>query len=451
MTGILIRAAELDGHRRADVRIEGGSVTEIGTALDRRPGEEILDAKGGALLPGLCDHHLHLHALAAAATSLPCGPPGVRTPADLAAALSAAPADDHGWVRGIGYHESVAGPLDSATLDRLHQARPVRIQDRSGALWAVNTAGARAIGLSAGAHRGIERDADGHVTGRLWRADDWLRGRLPRPALPRLDAVGRQLARFGITTVTDATPDLDRAAVDAFDELPQHVLPLGTPLGHPGVAGPYKIVLADSELPDFAWLTGRIRAAHDAGRAVAVHCVTREALVLLLAAVEVTGSHAGDRVEHAGLVPIELVPRLAGWRVVTQPGFLTWRGDDYLRDVPAAEHPDLYRLGSLSAAGIRCVASSDAPYGPLDPWAVIRAAVERRTPSGRVVGPGERVSAAAVLGGYLSAPDDPGGPPRRVRMGTPADLVLLHVPLAEAVRRCEADVVRATLIGGAFA
>ncbi|MGW5715217.1 amidohydrolase family protein [Amycolatopsis sp. NPDC003865] len=444
---MLIRAAELDS-RRADVRIDGGSVIEIGAVLDRRPGEEVLDAKGGALLPGLCDHHVHLHALAAAATSVPCGPPDVRTPADLAAALSGAPADDHGWVRGIGYHESVAGPLDSAVLDRLHPGRPVRVQHRSGALWVVNIAGARAIGLSAGTHQGIERDPDGLVTGRLWRADDWLRGRLPRRALPSLDTVGARLTRLGITGVTDATPDLDAAAVDSFDELPQQVLPLGAPLGHPRVTGPYKIVLADSELPDFAWLTGRIRAAHDAGRSVAAHCVTREALVLLLAAFEETGHRAGDRVEHAALVPGELVPRLAGLRVVTQPGFLTWRGDDYLRDVPAADQPDLYRLGSLVSAGIRCVASSDAPYGPLDPWAVIRAAAERRSPSGRVVGPGERISAAAALDGYLSALDDPGGPPRRVRLGAPADLVLLHVPLTEALRRCDAGVVRTTLIGG---
>ncbi|WP_284742425.1 amidohydrolase family protein [Amycolatopsis sp. RTGN1] len=453
MTGVLVRGAELDGARRADVRICDGVITAIAPALDRAPGEAVLEARGGALLPGLCDHHLHLHALAAQFRSVPCGPPGVRTTADLGAALSGARADEHGWVRGTGYHESVAGLLDASVLDRLHPARPVRVQHRSGALWTVNTAGATALRLSTGDHPGIERDVRGDPTGRLWRADDWLRERLPAVPLPDLAEVGTRLARFGITAVTDATPDLAPAAIAALTggALSQRVLLLGVPLGHPA-SGPYKIILADSDLPGFATLTVWIRAAHEEGRAVAVHCVTREALVLLLAAFDETGVRPGDRIEHASLVPAELVPRIAelGLRVVTQPGFLAERGDDYLRDVPAVDQPDLYRLGSLIEAGIRCTPSSDAPYGPLDPWAVIRVATERRTPSGSLLGPGERISCAEALAGYLGDPHDPGGPPRRVRVGVAADLVLLDVPLITALRHPAADLVRETLIGGAF-
>ncbi|WP_236791060.1 amidohydrolase family protein [Amycolatopsis sp. GM8] len=451
MTGLLIRDAELEGERRADVRIGDGTITEIAPALDRRPGEPVLDAGGGALLPGLCDHHLHLYAIAARARSVLCGPPRVRTAEGLRAALAAAVADEHGWIRGIGYHESVAGPLDAGILDRLHPARPVRIQHRSGALWMVNGAGATALGLAAGDHPGIERDEHGVPTGRLWRADDWLRAHLPAAWPPDLTATGTRLARLGITAVTDATPDLDPAAVAALtgDALPQRVLLLGAPLGHPA-AGPYKIVLADSDLPEYDALTAKIRAAHGENRAVAVHCVTREALALLLAALDETGTRAGDRIEHAALVPAELLSRIAelGLRIVTQPGFLADRGDDYLRDIPAAEHPDLYRLRSLVAAGIRCTASSDAPYGPLDPWAVMHAAAHRETPAGRTVGAAERIDVGRALAGYLSDPTDPGGPPRRVALGTIADLVLLRAPLATAVRKPSAELVRATFIGG---
>jgi predicted amidohydrolase YtcJ len=455
MTGFLVRDAELDGIRRADVRIDGALITEIAPALDRRPGEAVLEARGGALLPGLCDHHLHLHALAAHARSVPCGPPDVTTPAALGAALSGARADGHGWIRGVGYHESVAGMLDADTLDRLHTVRPVRLQHRSGALWVVNNAAATALGLVTGDHPGIERDAGGRPTGRLWRADGWLREHLPAAGPPGLAETGARLARLGITAVTDATPDLGGAAIDALTAgaLPQRVLLLGVPLGQDSPArmtGPYKIVLADSGLPDFAALVDRIRAAHGENRAVAVHCVTREALVLLLAALDETGTRAGDRLEHAALVPAELLPRIAelGLRVVTQPAFLAQRGDDYLRDVPAADHPDLYRLRSLAAAGIRCTPSSDAPYGPLDPWAVLRAAAERRTPAGRVVGAAERIAVREALAGYLGSPDDPGGPPRRVGAGTPADLALLHAPLAEALQNPSAELVRETIIGG---
>ena len=211
-------------------------------------------------------------------------------------------------------------------------------------------------------------------------------------------------------------------------------------------AGPYKIVLADPDLPDPDTLAARIRAAHAAGRPVAVHSVTRESLVVLLVALEIAGRLPGDRIEHAALVPQELVASLAGLAVVTQPGFLADRGDLFRRDVPAAEHGDLYRCRSLVAAGIPVALSSDAPYGPVDPWSVLRAASTRHTPDGDPLGPHETLTPRQALDA-LTAPV-PGAPPRALRPGAPADLVLLHVPLADALRAPEAGLVRATVVDG---
>ena len=436
MTSWLLRRAEVRGVRR-DVLVRGGRVREP----DDRPVDEVVDCGGGALLPGLVDHHLHLHALAAARRS-------VRCPADptaLAAALRDAPTDSHGLVRGVGYP---GDDLDAALLDRLHPDRPVRIQHRSGALWVLNT---RALGVIGQAdHPGVERRADGTPTGRVFRADDWLRERLP-PAEPLdLGSLGQELARLGLTALTDATPDLEPAAAAALTAVPQRLTLLGVPLGArpPGgaTAGPYKIVLADSDLPALDALVGRIRAAHAAGRAVAVHSVTRESLVLLLVALREAGIRPGDRVEHAALVPADLVEDLRELAVVTQPGFLADRGDLFRREVPAAEHPDLYRCRSLVDARVPVALSSDAPYGPVDPWAVIAAATTRRTPDGAALGPAETLTAGQALDRYLAA--DPGGPPRRISPDTPADLVLLHEPLAVALRHPTADGVRAVWIDG---
>jgi predicted amidohydrolase YtcJ len=454
---LLIWNAEIEG-RTADLRIVDGRIDAVGSVLPRTGA--VLDARGGALLPGLVDHHLHLYAMAAVARSVPCGPPRVTTAAGLAVVLHSATADRHGWLRGTGYHESVAGTLDSQALDRLHADRPVRIQHRSGAMWMLNSVAAARVRLTTAAHPGIERRDDGTPTGRIWRADAWLRTRLPREPPADLTGVGTALAGYGITTVTDATPDLDAASIAAIaaahrgGTLPQRVQLLGAPLGArlpDGLTtGPYKIVLADSALPGLDELADRIRAAHTVDRAVAVHCVTREALVLLLAALDAAGHRAGDRIEHAAVVPPELLPdlRRRGLRVVTQPGFITDRGDDYLRDAPAADHADLYRCRSLQAAGVPVALSSDAPYGPLDPWAVIEAAVLRHTASGATVGGGERLSPAAALDAYLAAPDDPGGRPRRVRAGAEADLVLLDRPLAEALAAPGAEAVRGVVIAG---
>jgi predicted amidohydrolase YtcJ len=417
------------------------------------------------VLPGLCDHHLHLHAMAAWDASVRCGPPEVTGPGGLAAALATAVPDARGWIRGVGYAESVAGDLDAAALDRLRADRPVRVQHRSGALWMLNTAALAAIGSAgrdAAGHPG-ERTGDGRPNGRLWRADAWLRSRLPGSGPPCLAAVGAALLRHGITAVTDATPDLDAAAIAAITgamgrgALPQRVQLLGAPPGAvlpgdrglPGpAAGPCKIVLADSSLPNYDELAGRIRAVHATGRPVAVHCVTREALVLLLAALGDAGPLPGDRIEHAALAPPELVPEMSrlGVRVVTQPGFLAHRGDDFLRDVPAGERGDLYRCAAFLRAGIPVALSSDAPYGPLDPWAVIAAATGRRTAAGQVAGPGERITFGQALGAYLAPLGDPGGTPRRVRPGITADLAILHAPLAQVPGL--AQPVRAVLVGG---
>ena len=157
-----MRNAEIDG-TRADVRIRGGVVAELGR-LAAAEGEEVVEAQGGALLPGLHDHHLHFLALAAARSSVRCGPPEVCDRDQLRAALVAAPAEQE-WVRGVGYHESVAGELDRAVLDGFVPERPVRIQHRSGKMWFLNGAALRSVGLDPGGD------------GRLFRQDEWMRMR----------------------------------------------------------------------------------------------------------------------------------------------------------------------------------------------------------------------------------------------------------------------------------
>ncbi|MES5817723.1 amidohydrolase family protein [Streptomyces sp. RG80] len=435
-----------------DCRVRGGIVAEIGPRLRPRDDEPVLRGEGGALLPGLADHHLHLAAMAALDSSLDAS--GV--PRDeLASLIARAVPGEDGWVRAVGYDEVVHGDLDRDVLDGWNRVLPVRVQHRSGALWVVNSAGLERLGDTG---TRLERLGDtGVERGLLWRADAWLRERLgARP--PSLRAVGARLAALGVTHVADATPDAGAARVvpDAVrrGELPQHVMVMAAdsdPAEHPRLSvGPVKLVVADHAPPDLADLTSRIRRAHTAGRPVAVHCVTRVALALTLAALDGAGGMRGDRVEHCAVADTSLARELAvrGVRVVTQPTLVTRRGDDYWGRVDPEDRADLWPYGGLVRAGVQVAASSDAPYGDPDPWACLRAAAERLTPSGRVLGPGERVPADVVLSGLLSPLHDPGGLPRRVEPGRPADLVLLDRPLGEALSAPDAGHVRATLIAG---
>lgn len=466
---LLIHNADIGRSSNVCIRVDNGVISDITPVQDRATstGHDVVDAAGGAVIPGLTDHHLHLHALAAAASSVQCGPPYVSTVDDLVAAFARAQPDSTGWIRGVGYSETVAGEPDRHALDRIHSSHPIRIQHRSGALWILNTAAADAVGLASADHPGVERLADGQPTGRLWRADAWLRTRLPHSAPPDLTEVGRQLARYGLTSVTDATPNLTRASRDSIVDairagrIQANVCLLGAPVETPESSagdwsvpvlshGPYKIVLADSGLPDLDDLVASIDRAHRAGRCVAVHCVSTAALALLLAAFDEAGAVPGDRIEHASIVPADCIPRLRslGLRVVTQPGFIADRGDDYLRDVDPRDLPGLYRCRSLMDASVPLALSSDAPYGPLDPWAVISAAVRRRTRSGAVVGPPERITTRSALDAYLSPAQDPGGAPRRIAIGEPADLVVLAAPLQEVLESPSADMVLHTYLGG---
>ena len=460
---LVFRDVDVDG-RRVDVRVVGGRVAGVGPGLAPAPGTAVVDGGGGALLPGLHDHHLHLLAAAAARRSVAAGPPAVGDSAALAATLGAADSElaPGRWIRAVGYHESVAGDLDRWALDALVHARPVRVQHRSGARWVLNSAAVQALGLDDPAvdHPGIERDGGGRASGRLHRADAWLGARLrdehrlrdegtrlPDEGPPDLAALGRALAARGVTGVTDTTPyrtvdDLAPLAAAVRDgALPQRVIVTGdvalagVPAPDGLEQGPVKLVVDDADYPSLADLSEDMRTAHRHGRNVAVHCVTRTALVLALAAWDEAGARSGDRVEHGAVVPPELHPLLRrhGLTVVTQPGFVAERGDEYRRAVDADDLPFLYPCRSLVEAGIPVGGSTDAPYSDLDPWRAVAAAVSRRTPSGTVLGPQEAVPARRALDLFLSDPEAPGGPPRRVVAGAVADLCLLATPLAEAL------------------
>jgi predicted amidohydrolase YtcJ len=461
---ILVQNAEVNGRPGRDVRVGSGEILNVGTRLARRRGETVLDAGGGAVIPGLHDHHLHLRAVLAARQSVDLS--GAAGPAafDQLVTEAARAARPGRWLRATGWSEHTAGQLDRHRLDALAGRQPVRVQHRGGAMWVLNSAALHQVGADDAELDGVERDDRGRPTGRLLRLDEWLRSRLPAGPdtgglRADMGAWALDRARAGVTGLTDATPGIGQAEVDELGQLsadgiiPQRLVLMAPPgLREPPAAavtlGPQKVILDDTALPDAAQLGALISRAHRGGSAVAVHCVTAEQLIVTVAAMERAGA-AGDRIEHASVVPPGYAAALArlGLTVVTQPGFISDRGDDYLREVPAAEQAWLYPCASLIRAGVAVAGSTDAPFGPADPWRCIAAAAQRRTPGGQVLGRRERISAGRALRLFLGAPGDPGRP-RTVAPGQPADLCVLRAPLRHALASPAADSVRATIISG---
>lgn len=474
---LLIRKTRVEGVAGCglvDVRVAGGRVVEISGSIGRVPGVDEIDADGGWLVPGLHDHHIHLRALAASRSSVTVGPPAVTNREQLVAALrSMAPAGGSGWLRAVGYHESVAGELDRDALDRMVPDRPVRVQHRSGVLWVLNSAALQVVGADDASETGIERDDAGRPTGRLWRMDGWLSARtaaLPdRELFARLGELSREAARLGVTGWTDATPDrgdsdtrlLERASQEGVIHQRLHLMtrpgtgPVGDPAGEPSAQGlvshgAVKVILDDFDLPDLGSLSRSFAEAHTTRRPVAVHCVTRTQLVLTLAALEDAGApFAGDRIEHGAVIPPELIPRLKrlGLTVVTQPNFVWERGDEYLRSVEPEEVDNLWRAGSLEKAGVGLAAGTDAPFGGFDPWSAVRVAASRLTRSGSCLGAAERVGAGDALGWWQGTGEAP-SVPRRVRVAEVADLAILRSPVPDALAEVGGPEVIATIVAG---
>lgn len=440
---MLIANAEVDGVPRLDVRCADGAIVEIGKQLDHRPVERVLDANGGALLPGLHDHHIHLLAQAAASKSVQCGPPAVSTPDELRETLCHATGNS--WIRGVGYHESVAGDLNRKVLDQFVVDRPVRIQHRSGKMWFLNSIAVRLLDLDC-------------PDGRLFRADQHLRDRLREDADFRstVEETSKRLASYGVTGITDATHTNNKETPAFFRSLNlcQNVNLMGD---ESLPSGSLKIMLDDVALPTFDDFRSRIERAHRKERPVAIHCVTRTELVFSLTALSDVGTIPGDRIEHAAIVDAaslhllrETPAEVDHLTVVTQPNFIAERGDQYRLDIAADELPYLYRCQSFINAEIPLAGGTDAPFGHADPWAAMYAAVHRKTAEAETIGEEEKLTPEGALALFTTPLATPGGTPRHVAVGEAADLCLLDRPWHQARSILEAEHVAATTVRGAL-
>jgi predicted amidohydrolase YtcJ len=426
---LIQRATLLDGSM-TDIRLDE-RITEVAPDLTKQPGELVFDAAWGTVIPGLHDHHVHLRSAAAALTSTRVGPAEVHSREDLARALRTATVRSDGWIRAVGYHEAIAGPLDRAVLDELSPSVPVRVQHRSGVLWTLNSAGLERVGL------------EDHPDGRLRSSDRSWSDTLQRDDTGLAD-VSRQLRGYGVTGVTDATPDFEVGDIVKLIEAHRR----GELRQRVNCLAPGKRILHDADL-DLDELTAWIAGRHAQDAPVAVHCVTAAQLVVTLSALRSAGTHPQDRIEHAAVVPDDNVADLAnlGVTVVTQPNFVAERGDQYLADIPAREQHELWRLASLRRAWVPVALSTDMPFGHADPWAVMRAAVHRTTASGAVLGSDECVSAREALTMFFGKASRP-TEPRRIEPGQPGDLVVLGASPTEVFEELDSGMVAATVIAG---
>ncbi len=480
------------------VAVSGSRITWVGDDprpfLDSRT--KRVDCQGATLAPGFVDAHVHLMAYAASLMGVDCRPRAVASISGIQAALRARSQETEPgvWIRGWGYDElSLAEGRQPtrADLDAATPNHPVKLTHRSGHACVLNTRAMELlrIGPQTPEPPGavIDRDlATGELTGYLLEMEVELESRgLPSLSPDELERGLRRAAEallaFGVTSVHEATPTRALEQWEMFqnaksralfptgvvkmfgpkdlDELALRGLGPGSePI--PGLrVGAIKFLLNETGpqvLPAREELRGQVAAAHRAGYQAAFHTVEETGLRAALDAVsslEGAGTASRHRIEHCGICPPELVPRIRelGLTVVTQPSFVVEHGDRYRAQIEPERHEWLYRCGSLRRAGVPVAFGSDAPVTPPDPWTGIAGAVTRRSRSGAPLSLDEAVSIGEALesytlgGAFAAFQESAVG---RIAPGYAADLVLLSDDPLGVEAAALADIrVEKTVIG----
>lgn len=308
----------------------------------------------------------------------------------------------------------------------------------------------------------IDRDPSGEPTGLLKESAMELVGAvIPRPSLEAgavaiLDAA-RHMARFGITSATDlntgdgesierdlemyrraarsesvdvrlglcpairhvAPPDSDRVLVPGeldVGEAPDLLAISATKIFSDGAMSTKTAALREGYAGEPAnsgilrWdrdtLKSMMVRAHGAGWQIATHALGDRAVeeVLGCYAEVLAAAPSRDhrhRIEHCMVLDRSLVAEMnrLGVAPVIQPD-IHRLGDGYIAALGLERASRVIPMRLFREAGMSVAFSSDAPVIPCDPLAVIRSAMERRTPEGVTLGTEHRVSAMEAMRNY---------------------------------------------------
>jgi predicted amidohydrolase YtcJ len=471
------------------VLVDGGRVVAVGDRSDLARPDQIEERYTGAFItPGFRDAHLHaapyasllagcslksarslddlVDRLAAYASSIPAGSPVVATRLD----------DEHLAERRLPTRHD---------LDRAVPDRPAVIYRYCGHVAVANSAALAASGVGpgtsdpeggsidrddAGVPNGILREtASGLITPALSRGGaldgDQLVSALERLASlgitsigtmigygerpsEKLEAevelwaaVGRRLPirvhgivitdlpdqlRWASETLSAAGPRMRWLGVKRFADgsLGGHTAAMREPFSDVDTLGTYRLTDADEAIA---------RYALDLGGVVAIHAIGDRAVGGVLDVYQrlVDDGAAPDslRMEHVSLIDPGQIQRFAdlGITACVQPAFIASESDWVVGRVGAARERWVYPFRSMRDAGIPLAGSSDCPVEPPHPLWGMAAAVDRHG-----ISPSEAVEPWEALHLFTDGAARALREPPPLRVGSPADLVIVDTDLARA-------------------
>lgn len=215
------------------VAVQGNKILRVGTSREvqrlRRAQTVVIDAKGGTVLPGFNDSHLHLLSGGLALNQINLRDAKTLPQIEAAVREWSATHQDRDWITGRGwYYEPFAGALPTRQiLDTLVPERPAYLVSYDGHTGWANSRALKLAGISRRTPNPVngvivKDPRSGEPTGVLKEAAmDLMASHLPKPTrddlLAALGAAMTEAHRRGVTSVQNASGTADDLAL--YDEL----------------------------------------------------------------------------------------------------------------------------------------------------------------------------------------------------------------------------------------
>ena len=429
------------------IAIKGGKVVGMSDHEDLRQfkqrNTDVIDCHGNTVLPGFIDPHFHLLAFAESLVTLNLGPRNqVRSIVDIQdkirQTMQTVPPGK--WIRARGYHEFYLTEKRHPTrwdIDAVTTVHPVRMTHSTGQAHVLNSMALNLVNISrkTGDLPGgiIDRDIEtGEPTGLLYGMGDYLAERIPPMDHDQIEhgikLASQKLTSLGITSIQDASVRNDSKRWDLLADWkergvlrPRVSMILGYPhfheygelaqradgKGNQIHLGGVKIVVHETTgrlIPSQPEINEMVFRIHQAGFQAVVHAIEERTVEAACSAVEYALQRSPridhrHRIEHCSVCPPELAKRIAslGIVVVTQPSFIFYHGERYVRTVPDNQLPYLYPIHTLKGHGVRVAGSSDCPIASPNPFIGIYSAIFRISETGEWIVPKERITLTEAL------------------------------------------------------
>jgi predicted amidohydrolase YtcJ len=432
------------------VAVKNGKIFVLAQGDDfkelRHKNTKVIDCKGRTVLPGFIDAHLHFHGMVESLVTLNLEPRNrIRSISDIQDKIKQAskrlPAGT--WIRGRGYHEFDFAEKRHPTrwdLDAATPFHPIKLTHRSGRAHVLNSLALRIVGISNETPDPpgglIDRHVEtGEPTGVLYGMGDELSKAIPPIDSDQMESgvklANTEMNSLGITSFQDASSNnnLNRwemfrrwkgqgflksrinmmLGIEGFGQYQDHLLLPHQDEHQLNLRG-VKIIVHETtgELsPNQEELNEIVLRIHRAGCQAVLHAIEERTIEASCRAIEYTlkkfpPSDHRHRIEHCSVCPPSLAKRMAslGVMVVTQPSFIYYHGERYLKTVPDSNLKHLYPIATLFKSGVEVVASSDCPVVLANPLMGIYSAASRRAENGDFVLPDESVSPLEALRMY---------------------------------------------------